>query len=143
MKRNSEEPKANVFIAICSAILLFILFYICWFLCFLGIGLVFYGILKVDVLRFLANVFFLKDATADHYAMVLSIMASCSMVLPLAEKMHKNPETHRLSSKILGISLIVINSIFLVLNIFGGGGAAITSNIGLIIAGVAFLKIVD
>lgn len=67
----------------------------------------------------------------------LYLVTSYFLCISMLERIVKSVPTRKLTIKLLGIYLIVLNLLFLLLNILGDGAWGI--NIGCIIAGIAFI----
>ena len=133
----NDSPKKST--AFFFAFISFIIFYAIEILSTLLLSLLVVLISSVPVLGKLVSLFFLHRGDSPSFLVIIigSLIAyfSTSAVL---DTMAKEPSLCRLSSRYLGIALIVANVVFCIINLSTGG--SIMANGMIIVSGIFFIR---
>lgn len=135
-----EKQKPEVGKAILFSIVGLAAFYICYFVLALLLGLLFALLLNIPVLKnIIAFLFRLRGDTPDALVTIAAVYVSYSAIIWMLGRFCDIQETLFLSHRILGIILLVLNVLFLLVNISSGN--SFFPNIVVGIAGfIMFLK---
>lgn len=132
------DRKPSILKAILISLLALVVFYLVSQVIGLILALFFAVLLMIPVIGNLIELLF-KARGDDPASAVLYfyLVAAYFITISMLERIVKSIPTRKLTTKLLGIYLIVLNGIFFILNLLGDGAAWV--NVGFIIAGIAFI----
>ena len=140
-KRNDiTEEKANVFVSFLSSVLAFIVYYIVFAVGTVISAFVFLLLSKIPVISSIVNyLFYMRGDNAGILSYIIGAILSFLVVFKILSAMLKNDKTQKLAFFIAGIILIVLNVMFLIVNI--AYGDAFFVNIVNIFVSIGFIKV--
>lgn len=116
MKEKPEKGKSILF-----AIIALFAFYLCYFVVFLALGLLFTLLLKLPVINsILSFLFRVRGDSPDILCWIISTCTAYQAAVWMLHRFHDSEVSENLSLKITGIILIVLNIVFLIVNIISG-----------------------
>lgn len=114
----TEKPQIgkSIFFSIISIVA----FYLCWFAVLFALGAVFLLLSKIPVISsILEFVFKMRGDAPDILIWIISAICAYRATTWMLHRFHDSEVSENLSLKITGITLLVLNIVFLIVNIMG------------------------
>ena len=115
------KEKPNVGKAFFFSIIAFIAFYLCYFVVMFAFAAVYTILDKIPIIGSIVRFLFtIRGDSPDILAWILSTVLAYNATVWMLHRFHDTEPSENLSLKITGITLLVLNVIFLVVNIISG-----------------------
>lgn len=133
------DTKPSVIKALFFSLLALIVFYLLTQIIGMILILIYALLRVIPIVGDLIHIFFEKRGDGPEIAIpYIYLVFSYHLSISMLDRIVKSIHTRRLTVKLLGIYLIVLNSVFLLMNIVGDGAWGV--NIGFIITGIVFIN---